>query len=189
MTCNSYLFINDSFIDLYENGSHYYLECDKILNNGIIINYELFKTFYLKFIKSTNLSKNIWKKNLLVIHNSLYRKIEKENLLCLFKEINYRHVFLQNEETLIKRSQKESTLTGERKLRLYYIDKFNQKRLLILDKKELSLSEIRKLILSRSKNKIIYLIGDHLENVMNSSLDYYVYHNLFQLYQQNILDK
>ncbi|MBE6155609.1 MAG: hypothetical protein E7164_02490 [Firmicutes bacterium] len=183
MNCSSILIICSSYVVLNHRNKKYRLDLSRnVIDNGIIIDNQLFSKAYLKFIKK-NHTYNFWKKNsITIIYNVCNNRRDIENLYHLFKELNYINIYLVEEKKLLNLKLSTNYLLVDKSIRLFYIDKYNQKKVLVLNPEILSNSEICKLIASRSSNRILNIVGDEDQKWNFPNLNYYVFDQLSEFF-------
>lgn len=132
---------------------------NSVISSGIIVDNEKFIKGYLNYFSESKLSKQFWRKNIVVIYNSLYHREDILNLEKIFKELNYRQIKLICEKDIINFNKKEVFMINDEIYRIFYINESNTKRTLALDPEIFSLNEIKYLLQNRCNNKTLYLIG------------------------------
>ena len=89
------------------------------------IDNEKFINGYLNYFSESKLSKPFWRKNIVIIYNSLYHREDILNLEKIFKELNYRQINLICEKDIINFNKKEVFMINDEIYRIFYINKLN----------------------------------------------------------------
>ncbi|MBQ6840896.1 MAG: hypothetical protein IJO63_02120 [Bacilli bacterium] len=188
MNYNSLILIRYKYIVLVLNDIKYELNLNRnIFYEGKIIDVEKFTTQYLNFFSKHKIPKSFWKKEIKVIHNSLYNKNDVEKLYNVFKDLNYRNVVLVNEKSLLDLNSKCNYLLNDDNLRLFYIDKYNTKKQLVIDKENYYTHEIKCLIKNRTNNKDLVIVGSVPLEYLDNEINYYFYEDFDEFFLKNYL--
>lgn len=185
-TYNNILYITDNKLILKDNDNYYdFIISSKILNNGFILNKELFINEYFKNLKLNHLNKILWRKNILIITDYIYPYNEKKILKETFREIGYNEVSIKPIDSILKINKEDYFLINNDILRLFYVDNLNQKGNLELNQNILSEEEISFLLKNRCKNKRLFIINQNekiISLIDKLKLDYYYYDKKYKFF-------
>ena len=174
MTYNSVIYLVDNNL--------FYKKKDRILNLSFKsdIVFKIEKKHFIKeyqlFLKYNKISRFVYNKTLLLIHNSTLSKHDLDYLKNLFYEIGYKEVILKSDITFLKISKKNSYLIIGQKDRFLFIDNYNQKKQIVFDKSCITINEEINIIQKRIKKHNLFIIGKVNENLLKTK-NYYVIEN------------
>lgn len=181
MKWNNIIYINGSKITIRTKHNIYCSSLEpNILDNGKILNENLFIKKLLKLYKDNNLSTLFIFINLIVVIsdddiNNI--KVVKK----IFNELNYKNIKYIKEIELLNFDDNEIYIIRNGKtIKLYYLNKFNEHKNISINITDYSFFEIKYLILNRIKNKNIYAINnnDYIESILNSlKAKYFIYND------------
>ncbi len=174
----------DDYINLYS------LDLEKIivykpykntLKNGRIIDKNKFIKVYSMLLTKYNLNNPIFNRKLLVIVNKDISVEDKNNLINVLEDLNYKNIKIENEIKYLN-IKKDSLFIGYNYnyFYLYYIDNYGNVKDSIYKNDYINQSIIPSLIKSIDKKKI-FIFGKNYEQLINIlkkyNIDYYYYYD------------
>ncbi|MEG1150327.1 MAG: hypothetical protein RSE17_03460 [Bacilli bacterium] len=157
------LYMCDNLISLYNTKQNkiltYKLTSD-ILKNGKIANINSFIDKYKVFLKEKNLNNNILGESINIIINPSLTKCDKDILINIFKNLNYRTVLLTNEIKLYKLNSTSAFINmNEEYTILTYINEFKEKISFLIENNLLTESQFLDLVITKINNKEVFIFG------------------------------
>ena len=174
----------DDYINLYS------LDLEKIiiykpykntLKNGRIIDKNKFIKVYSMLLTKYNLNNPIFNRKLLVIVNKDVSVEDKNNLINVLEDLNYKNIKIANEIKYLN-IKKDNLFIGYNYnyFYLYYIDNYGNVKDLFYKNDYINQNIIPSLIKSIDKKKI-FIFGKNYEQLINIlkkyNIDYYYYYD------------
>lgn len=157
MKSNKIIYIYDNCI-LENNHDNYkkYVFDKKILNNGIILN----KDIFIKKYKEKSIFKIFTTKKITIIIEDFLSINDVESIKNIFNEMNYKVLNIIKDINVLPITKKDAFLVGNKNLTLFFIDKYNKKNKLALT--GLSQNEIRYIVHNKVKNDLFIISSNKM---------------------------
>ncbi len=185
----------DDYINLYN------IDCNKIivykpyknsLNKGRIINKDKFIKIYNKMLKEYNLNNKIFGSNIRVILNKNIYEEDKNILINVLENLNYKNIVFTKEDKYLKISKNDLYIIyNYTYFYIYYMDNLGNIKTVMYelnDNIKLFLSNI----LESYQKKNIYIYGKNYQELKNildkEKIDYYYFYDSDNLIIKIILN-